>query len=206
MVLTPATDSAGNKYSFSRYSDFCPRLTRPVSDLFLQQNCSLHIQGYTERTNHQPKYSSPSVVGCSWPSETMTSVGPVYRERHLHLRKASSCSSQRRWTYRPHPLEHRRRSDVAGQVRRGCASGLWYVLFSLLQLNAYPLLFSEIKHMMNANYECEHVSGTSLLNPRKQRGMQELAFNIWFYSFMLFPSFAFTTLIAYYPYRRSWKV
>ena len=57
--------------------------------------------------------------------------------------------------------------------------------------------------MMNANYECEHVSGTSLLNPRKQRGMQELAFNIWFYSFMLFPPFAFITLIAYYSYRLS---
>ena len=126
-VLTPpATDSAGNKYAFKGIV-----ISAPVSDLYIQQNCSLHIQGYTERTDHRATYSSPSIVGCSWPLETMASGWPCIPRATRHLCKASSCSSQRHWTYRPHPLQRRRRSEVAGQVRRGCSSGLSSSLLSI---------------------------------------------------------------------------
>ena len=57
----------------------------------------------------------------------------------------------------------------------------------LLQLNAYPLLFIWLNRMMNANHECEHFSGTLFSTHANNASMQGLAFNIWFYSFMLSP-------------------
>ncbi|EDR02650.1 uncharacterized protein LACBIDRAFT_308163 [Laccaria bicolor S238N-H82] len=62
VLKPPATDSAGNKSA--------------CEGVVISQNCALHIQGYTGRTDHRATYSSPSLVGCSSPSETMASGWP----------------------------------------------------------------------------------------------------------------------------------
>ncbi|EDQ99781.1 uncharacterized protein LACBIDRAFT_315283 [Laccaria bicolor S238N-H82] len=95
VLKPPATDSAGNKYACEGVVISAPRLTgtRPVSDLFLQQNCALHIQGYTGQTDHRATYSSPSLVGCSSPSETMASGWPYIPRAAPHLWKARCWNS-----------------------------------------------------------------------------------------------------------------
>ena len=131
-VLTPpATGSEGNKYAFEGIVISAPVSLDPSLIYLYSRTAPFAFRDTLSVWTTEPHTAALRLLGARGRQKRWRVVGPVYRERNLHLWKASSCSSQRHRTYRSHPLQHRRKSDVAGQVRRGCASGLSSPLLSI---------------------------------------------------------------------------